>query len=587
MASYVAMAWISLTHLDLARDVRVAVDILDGRHYPSTGPVFAGRFHLGPVWYYFLALLLKVSGSWLGAMLVLATIASLKFPLAYAAGAAAWSRSAGILWASLLLVPCWGTFEQVYPTHTQLTALFASALILGSVRFYRDRSPRWSFLVGISFSLGIHAHPTVVAFSPLVGVLLAYGYRRKILNAAHLLVLILLIAAPLLPLLFAGSTAKSQMLHSALDFGSYWKSLSIPFDRLLEIAFQVLLGGSLYWAYEIIGVSKLTCALIALLIAGVAVLAFTGAVALYRRRDVYLTAGVGTLVVSVLLVSYLRDFVPFYMAAVPTVVGTGILAAGCDAAGWKGALRNRGLALLHMSALVFYGAALIASSLAIRKGAWPLSLLPLYNIVSEWYQPNPHPNMPAFAIDRNGEWLCRLGPTALHGNEAIHVIHNYLLDTFGRCDNGEIAIGGRDRLRSHWTGISNALAKELGVVGGARIGPLRVLPVKQVVAAPLRFDNARRTPFPPIGLKDGNTSMHLSLSGIESGEVLVITHLALNYDASPKIVVMADGRPLRPVASDAAAFAFACDDCGDAMIDVSIHGRTAQMVDAMLISKSN
>jgi hypothetical protein len=86
MAIYIASSFFGAAGPDTARDVAAALAIRDLHALPLHGPLLAGTSHLGPLWFYLLALPMMIDRSWLGVALFVAVIGSLQFPLAYAAG---------------------------------------------------------------------------------------------------------------------------------------------------------------------------------------------------------------------------------------------------------------------------------------------------------------------------------------------------------------------------------------------------------------------------------------------------------------------------------------------------------------------
>src|SRR5437667_1332598 len=76
---YVATCALSVAIPDTTRDVYVAYEISRGRWLPLEGPVFGGAIHLGPIWYYLLAIPLFFVRSWIVLVLFAAAIAALKF----------------------------------------------------------------------------------------------------------------------------------------------------------------------------------------------------------------------------------------------------------------------------------------------------------------------------------------------------------------------------------------------------------------------------------------------------------------------------------------------------------------------------
>src|SRR5215471_18013631 len=109
MVVYLCGVPFAVSHLDFARDVGVAYGIATGQRWPLQGPALDENLHLGPVWYYLLAVPLRLTHSWLVTVLVVALIASLKFPLAYALGSRLVDPLFGVLWALLLALPGWNS----------------------------------------------------------------------------------------------------------------------------------------------------------------------------------------------------------------------------------------------------------------------------------------------------------------------------------------------------------------------------------------------------------------------------------------------------------------------------------------------
>src|SRR5438270_12987844 len=69
MSMYIASSAFSAAIQDTARDVYYAYSIRHGLWYPLEGPVLGGAVHLGPAWFYLMALPLWVHDSWLSVAL--------------------------------------------------------------------------------------------------------------------------------------------------------------------------------------------------------------------------------------------------------------------------------------------------------------------------------------------------------------------------------------------------------------------------------------------------------------------------------------------------------------------------------------
>src|SRR5262245_27325546 len=61
---YLVPAPYAAVHLDLARDIYTALRVAQGEKFPLLGPILASTLHLGPIWYYLLALPLLLGNSW-------------------------------------------------------------------------------------------------------------------------------------------------------------------------------------------------------------------------------------------------------------------------------------------------------------------------------------------------------------------------------------------------------------------------------------------------------------------------------------------------------------------------------------------
>src|ERR1700681_2490029 len=110
MIGYVGTSVMSVAIPDTTRDVYAAYEITRGRWLPLEGPVFGGAIHLGPMWYYLLAIPLFVVHSWLALVLFAAAMAGLKFWFAYLCGSQLVDRDFALIWASCLAFPGWATF---------------------------------------------------------------------------------------------------------------------------------------------------------------------------------------------------------------------------------------------------------------------------------------------------------------------------------------------------------------------------------------------------------------------------------------------------------------------------------------------
>jgi hypothetical protein len=254
MAAYLLVLPYAATHLDLARDVYVALRLARGEEMPLQGPVLAGTLHLGPVWYYALAAPIALGAGWLAVVAVVALVGALQFPLAYLAGKALHSRLAGMLWAGLLLLPSWSTFESLFPEHTQWTATFTLAAIVAALRFERTSRPRYFVGLALACVLAVHAHPSAAGLALIGGAMLALGLRRGVLRPRTIAVAVAVAALPFAPLLVDQISRGFTVVGAAATYLGGEQARLDP-AVIPSLLAQSLLGGLAYWFGDVFGTS--------------------------------------------------------------------------------------------------------------------------------------------------------------------------------------------------------------------------------------------------------------------------------------------------------------------------------------------
>jgi len=201
VAAYAAPYLLQPIEGDLARDLYHGYRISSGLEWPTAGPKIGEGWHLGPAWYYLLALLLLIVRSIAGAVATVGLLAALKFPLAYVLGREWVDTRFGIAWAILLALPGVATFESIWVAHPSLTAAASLAVVFALWRAVERRSYPWMYAACLGFGLALHAHPTAL---PL-GLLLALAFARMgpwgAKQAGAAVVCAALVLAPFAPLL--------------------------------------------------------------------------------------------------------------------------------------------------------------------------------------------------------------------------------------------------------------------------------------------------------------------------------------------------------------------------------------------------
>jgi hypothetical protein len=147
---------------DFARDLDEATRLVEGSAWPVQGPVLAWTLHLGPAWYWLLALPLALTRSVAAAIAFVALLSALQYPLAYRLGAEAAGRAFGLAFAVFLALPGLATIEGLWIAHPSLVPTAMLAVALCAYRAWTLASPRWWIASMLAASLALHAHPTTL-----------------------------------------------------------------------------------------------------------------------------------------------------------------------------------------------------------------------------------------------------------------------------------------------------------------------------------------------------------------------------------------------------------------------------------------
>lgn len=569
----------SAVHLDVARDVFTALRIARGESLPLLGPLLASVFHLGPAWYYALALPLLGGGGWLAAMLFVGAVAALQFPLAYLAGKALHSRAAGLAWALLLLLPTWSFFEWVFPLHTRWTAPAMLAGLLCALRFARGGKRRYAFGVGLAVALALHAHPSSLGLAPLGAVALWVGARR----AGRGLAGPLLLATgggvlPFIPWFVDQGRLGFPLLGAAQDWvasdaggGSLWP--------LPAFAWQVLAGGTGYWVEVVMGAGRSAGALAMAAMVLPWLLALPG----WRRllgdpatRGMALAALGGALVIGATVV-LLRPQLPFYMTTPLHVALGGVLAIGL-AAGIRRAL----LPALATLALSAHLASVATVATAQVRGEWPAALLPMFHVLAPPAAPVPFALVPAYAMAPLGRWLCS-GPVAVHGPLGARLVDDYLLAARLACAAPDVEIGGAaNDARPRWIGLPRRMLRALRLDPGLRVGNFGLLPVRAVHGEPSAFRAPAEPVYPPLPPAAAPQPPRTYRIALPAGAHLAATRLGVALLPAPEVEVRHAGTLWAPRVADAHASVYGCADCGAVELEVVVRSHDPARVDLVV-----
>jgi len=577
-ACLVRMPW-SAVHLDLAHDLFVAWRMLHEGDIPWSGRVLAGTIHLGPVYYWLLAVLLALGRGWFGAVMLLGFLASTQIVLAYLAGKELHSRTAGMFWALGLLVPSWSTFEWLFPGHNLLTTSLVLAFVLCAARYVRRPQRRYLVGMALCFVLALHAHPTTLALGWVGLAVLGWALRRRHLPLRDLALAAAVAALPLIPYLAWDAGQGFADFHAGADYLSGGEKTG-HLGMLWPIFAATAVSGTLYWFATILQ-WPLAMACAATLLVGLGGAA--GVFGLLRalrtprmRRLVWI--GAASVFAIVLTTALIRGITPYYMTTVLRTALAGMVAIGLAD---LGAQRLAWIARAATVAIVTAAYVLCTgSSIAYQNaGNWPFGFVPLFAVTERFAPTQPFLMLPAHAIGASGALLCRSPRPTLHGVFAQQLLHDYAMDERLACARSDVKLGGADAGREHWLGLSRALFEQLQVVPSLYIGPLGI-----IKATPIPFGDARdpqTTPvypaFAPRFAPAQEQTLRLTLA---PGVHVAIANIAFGGVPFPQVGATLDGAPLAHVAADAVTEVYACaEPCRGGLLELRITAAAAADVD--------
>jgi hypothetical protein len=547
------------THLDFARDLFVAWRFLHGEEVPLAGPVLAGTLHLGPAWYWLLAALLALGRSWFGVVALLGVLSASQIILAWRLGQALHGERAGLLWAALLALPAWSNFEWMLPQHYVLTAPLVLAFLLCATRFVQQRRTRWLIGMSLTFVLALHAHPSSVGLAWIgLGVFVHAVWSRQFSPRAWLAAL----AAGLLPLLPYGLWS----LHN--DFADFRAGGAYLLDgqstgsalNAVPLLYQATLGGTHYWLQTLLAWPDAAVLAAMMLLAALGLAAAAGWLQMWRdpaQRRLFgiVVAAVVALALTTALIRYTTTY---YMTTPLRVIALGAVALGL--AQWREVVVARGL---HGAAIVLaLGLNLLCGIAAARfmiSGNWPFNFQALFNVTQPATEPARLLLLPAYAMGDSGAFLCGQRAPSVHGAYARHLLYDYAMEMRLACARNDAQVGGDDAHRTHWIGLSRAVAKAAGLAPSRRVGALAVFPVRAVLAGDA-FAMAAVPQYPVHVPRVNAQEQRRFRVTLGPGERLAISDMAF-FVGAPQVGFAGDAGRVQLAAADAVTRVYACADC--------------------------
>jgi len=475
---------------DFARDLDRAYRIAAGEAWLTTGPQLAGSWHLGPAWYYVLALPMRVFGSMTGIGAWIALLAALKFPLAYRLGRGILDARLGYSWAIMLALPGVSTLESVWIAHPSLVGTTSLAVAYALWRAWHARSYRWLYAACLLFGLALHAHPTTLPLGALAALTF---YRLGRVTGVPIVGPVVIGAAlsllPFAPLLADWREQAAELFafsHGVAAASSAWNVRDL-----------VTVSANVYWhvpgliVTTYLGIDSPALAawnaFLALLHAGVIV----GLGMALWRADLGLrhlaAAGIAYTIFCALVVFAVRTETRFYMlyALLPPIAF--VQAVGLTACARSGLRALRTLSLLLLVATLAAFLAIAAARLEeARQGYVRLPAVFGENMDLRAARSGGFAqldSLPLWALDALGRTLCTSGNVHAYGDLALIVDSQFNIPARLQCDGRSRVLLGGEPKRGE-AALFALPAREIDEQTPAQpIGALRVGTVASVLRA--------------------------------------------------------------------------------------------------------
>ena len=509
------------THLDFARDLFVAWRFLHGEEVPLAGPVLAGTIHLGPVWYWLLAALLALARSWFGVVALLGLLSATQVILAWRLGRALYDERAGLLWAALLALPGWSSFEWMLPQHYVLTAPLVLAFLLCAVRYVQQQRLRWLIGMALTFVLALHAHPSSLALAWIGLGVLVQAFLLRRFRIGHWLAAAGVAIVPLLQAVLIGGT------RYWLDVLLVWPSAAVTATTaLLVLVFVAALYGLLRRMHQ---PEPRRLALIAL----------------------------GSVAAVALATALIRHQTTYYMTTPLRIVMLGAVALGLAQLRMPMAGLLRGAAVTLALGLNLFCA--VTAARFVVDGNWRFDFQALFDVAGARGEPQRLLLLPAYAMRDSGDFLCSGNAPSVHGAYARHLLYDYAMEMRLGCARGDAQVGGDEAARTHWLGLARDLARTAALTPPRRIGSLALFPARRVLSGDA-FAMPDR-PVYPVHLPRVNPLQQRRFPVVlQAGEHLAISDMAFFVGAA-EVEFTAAAHPIVLRGADAISRVYGCAGC--------------------------
>lgn len=238
---------------DPARDLATAYRIVEGVEYPLIGPILGGHLHVGPLFFYVLALPLWISKSILSVLCFISLTQVIGIVYCYFWGKLYFNEKTGQILTALMAIDILSNFTLSSVSNIDLIFPLGVAFNYHLSRAILVRESRHLLIANLLFILAIQFHPLFFIFFPfyLYAFLLPIQNRGRILKIS-ILVLILVMA----PWIFYQLRYGFPAFTEAVNF-SKWEIIgAIPWLKTLKSIPELMMKQIFWNPYILWGLSQ-------------------------------------------------------------------------------------------------------------------------------------------------------------------------------------------------------------------------------------------------------------------------------------------------------------------------------------------
>jgi hypothetical protein len=546
--------------MDTALDIYTAWQIASGNNFPLERPMLGGLIHIGPIWFYVLALPMIFTKNWVAISVWVGLLSGFKYALAYACGQRLGSRNLGLIWACLLAIPNWTAINYLVFTHINLVETAVLFSFYSFIRWHQGER-HWFLIMCLSVGIGVHTHPSFYAVGLAFIPMIATTMYRKQLSPGYVVLGVLAATMPFIPYFISQHLQQWPDLHAS---GSYLESQAVSNNWLgfLDVSRGALVDGPIIALRYVLNLHGLLLWLSYVLIVLVMGVGFYLAVVniIRFRRDNPAVLLLGATVVIIAGVTFIRAETPYYMTLVIYPPFCGLVAWGWSKCNFLPArpVKNT-LVVLGVASLFGFSLATFAIG---RSGHLQVSDKAMHNVRSHAVnEVSSSVYFPAWARSQLGAFICGLDkPAYFHGTASLLLEQSYALEAKMHCDTNAVYIGGKGD-GQHFLGVSVRDAGRLGIAStGNTIGPLNLQKVTRIIAP----DDVEKLPdgdvYPPRQFFHSESLGKTIDFTSGQDEMLAITNL-YHYWMPYSFQVFLNGTRREPIFANELTSYFRCTQC--------------------------